>query len=113
VRGDEVDCPTSKGCTIRKTITDGEEGMMRGCSDEKDAVCDTVDNGDQGGTTKFCNCDTSLCNANWESAGSTTATAPPETTQEQTTADPNIASVKQSWTLGITLMLVLSGSLIF
>merc|ERR1712215_416903 len=114
VHGDEVDCPTSKGCTIRKTIIDGGEGMTRGCSDEKDALCDTVDNGDQGGITKFCNCDTSLCNANWEAAGSTTATAPPETTQaqEKTTADPNTATVKHSWTLGITLMLVLSGILI-
>ena len=87
--GEEVECAKSEGCTIRKTSgTDGEV-MIRDCSTEKDALCDTIDDGEGGEvsinliqqntnpthlqTTQFCNCNTALCNADWSQAGSTTA----------------------------------------
>eukprot|EP00090_Calanus_glacialis_P001564 TRINITY_DN11133_c0_g1_i1.p1 TRINITY_DN11133_c0_g1~~TRINITY_DN11133_c0_g1_i1.p1 ORF type:complete len:377 (+),score=104.17 TRINITY_DN11133_c0_g1_i1:44-1132(+) len=87
--GEETECPESKGCTIRKTTgKDGGNVMMRDCSTEKDALCDTIDNGEDGGTTQFCNCDTPLCNADWTSAGSTEV--PPHT--DKTTTDTQTAA---------------------
>ena len=48
-RGEETECPETTGCTIRKTTgKDGDDVMMRDCSTEKDALCDTIDNGDEG-----------------------------------------------------------------
>merc|ERR1711892_419773 len=80
-RGKDVECPEAEGCTIRKTTgTDGDGVLMRDCSTEKDALCDTINNGDGKGTTQFCNCDTSLCNGDWSSAGSTEVPPPVTTT---------------------------------
>jgi len=80
VRGEEVECPGSSGCTIRKTIGKDGDMLKRDCSSEKDVLCDTIDNGEDEGTTQFCNCDTSLCNADWSTAGSTHS--PPDTTHD-------------------------------
>jgi len=86
VHGEEVECAEAGGCTIRKTIGKDGDKLMRGCSAEKDVVCDTIDNGEDEGTTQFCNCDTSLCNADWTTAGSTQSPPPTkETTQDYTT----------------------------
>merc|ERR1712179_750464 len=84
--GEEVECPQNKGCTIRKTTDSNGVTMMRDCSEEKDITCDTTDNGEGLGTTQFCNCDTSLCNADWSTAGSTQS--PPDTTHDHTHDHP-------------------------
>ena len=96
--------------------------MIRDCSSEKDALCDTIDEGEDGGvsirkllpdtnppdlqTTLFCNCATPLCNADWTSAGSTEV--PPHTdktttheTQTTPTAAPG-AAMKMSSALAVT-----------
>merc|ERR1712142_506676 len=78
--GTEVECPEAKGCTISKTTGSDGSVFRRDCSNEKDVICDTIDDGEGQGTTQFCNCDTSLCNADWSTAGSTHS--PPDTTHD-------------------------------
>ena len=44
--GEEVECPQAKGCTIKKTTGSDGSVLVRDCSDEKDVLCDTIDNGE-------------------------------------------------------------------
>jgi len=107
--GTEVECPDTYGCTISKTITgDGTEGMMRDCSSEKDAVCDTVENaGDVGGTTQFCNCNTELCNADWTTAGSTSKPTD-GTTATTTTSKPTTTTTSDATVVATTHLVTLA-----
>jgi len=94
--GEEVECPQAKGCTIKKTTGSDGSVLMRDCSDEKDVLCDTIDNGEDQGTTQFCNCDSNLCNADWSSAGSTQS--PPDTTHDHTHEPPTQEHTTQGGT---------------
>ena len=49
--GEEVECPQNKGCTISKTTGSDGSVMRRDCSDEKDVICDTIDNGEGQGVS--------------------------------------------------------------
>ena len=46
-----MECAEAGGCTIRKTIGKNGDKLMRGCSAEKDVVCDTIDNGEDEGVS--------------------------------------------------------------
>eukprot|EP00091_Calanus_sinicus_P002140 TRINITY_DN12194_c0_g1_i1.p1 TRINITY_DN12194_c0_g1~~TRINITY_DN12194_c0_g1_i1.p1 ORF type:complete len:133 (+),score=29.43 TRINITY_DN12194_c0_g1_i1:122-520(+) len=61
--GEPGDCPKTTGCSL--SLGDGV--FLRTCGDsETDFNCATTD--EAGMTLKYCNCQTELCNKNWDTA---------------------------------------------